>query len=180
MILQDTAATTASSGPGEDQQVLLERINCLILLMAVIFVLLCLVLSVCFILSVFQLPGLTCSYLFLIISRLVYFFLQKKKTCSNNCSCRSVTSETQISKNSKTETFLTPPSNYVWTVEQDPIYEDILDLKNKSNATVTSGGGLNQETSSHEVRKKSSVQYGVITAKEVAKFVPCSDIVIRR
>ena len=92
-----------------------------------------------------------------------------------------MTSETQISRNLKSKTFLPQPPDCVWTVEQDPIYEDILDLKNKrNNATVTSGAGLNNQTSSHEVRKKSSVQYGVITAKEVAKFVPCSDIVIRR
>ena len=54
-------------------------------------------------------------------------------------------------------------------MEQDPIYEDILDLKKPSNATVTSGGApvKNNKPSSHEVRKKSSVQYGVITAKEL-------------
>merc|ERR1711997_1033485 len=110
MILPDTPTTTTE----EDQQVVLEKINCLILLMSLIFLLLCLLLSVCFIL-------------------LVYFLVQKKKTCSSNCSCRSVASETQISKKS-------PSANYVWTVEQDPIYEDILDLKNQSNTTVTNGG----------------------------------------
>ena len=49
MILQDTH-TTNISHPAEDQQVLVEKINCLILLMSVIFLLLCLLLSVCFIL----------------------------------------------------------------------------------------------------------------------------------
>ena len=173
MILQDTL-TTNISHPAEDQQVLVEKINCLILLMSVIFLLLCLLLSVCFILWVFGAPGLWRFLQYFHLSRLVYFLVQKKKTCRNNCSCRSVASETQISKKA-------PSANYVWTVEQDPIYEDILDLKNQSNPTVTRGGAaLPNKTSSHEVRKTSSVQYGVITAKEVAKFVPCSDIVIRR
>ena len=118
---------------------------------------------------------------YFINSRLVYFLVQKKKTCdSHRCSCRSVASETQTSQHSKFKTFLPPPPNYVWTVEQDPIYEDILDLKTQSNnATmpVTSGTAFNNKTSGHEVKQKSSVQYGVITAKEVAKFVPCSEIV---
>ena len=183
MILQDPATTNISQ-PGQDQQVLMEKLNLVILLMSVIFVLLCIILSVCFILWVFAVPGLWRFLRYFIISRLAYFFVQRKKPCRNNCSCRSVASETQFSKNSKSPTFLPPSAspNYVWTVEQDPIYEDILDLKNPSNATVTSGGAPvknNNKPSSHEVRKKSSVQYGVITAKEVAKFVP-SEIVIRR
>ena len=120
---------------------------------------------------------------YFINSRLVYFLVQKKKTCNTHrCSCRSVTSETQTFQYSKSKTILPPSPNYVWTVEQDPIYEDILDLKTQSNPTVpvTSGAALNNKTSSQEMRQKSSVQYGVITAKEVAKFVPCSEIVIRR
>ena len=49
MILQDRAATNISL-PAEDHQVLMEKINFLILLMSVIFALLCIILSVCFML----------------------------------------------------------------------------------------------------------------------------------
>ena len=49
MILQDRATSNISQ-PAQDQEVLMERLNCLILLMSVIFVLLCIILSVCFIL----------------------------------------------------------------------------------------------------------------------------------
>ena len=64
-------------------------------------------------------------------------------------------------------------------MESDPVYEDIIDVKNKVNREERTVSNITKTPHSESV-KKSSVQYGVITAKEVAKFVPCSEVIIRR
>ena len=80
-------------------------------------------------------------------------------------------------------------------MENDPIYEDITEVKKKieragtkitketTKAVKTEGStsslsSLGTMKSSPSV--SSNVQYGMITAKEVAKFVPCTDVNIRR
>ena len=74
-------------------------------------------------------------------------------------------------------------------MENDPIYEDITEVKKKiergtnitkdqTTKTQSSISSLGSMKSSPSV--SSNVQYGVITAKEVAKFVPCTDVNIRR
>ena len=74
------------------------------------------------------------------------------------------------------------PKN-IWTVETDPIYEDISEVKknvvkseSKDNKDVIRNVPGSQSSSSIS----SSVQYGVITAKEVARFVPCTGVNIGR
>ena len=86
--------------------------------------------------------------------------------------------QAQISK-LRSETLLAPSPSYVWTVGKDPIYEDIIEVKNKVESKEQYQSNISRR-SDHDIEKKSSVQYGVITAKEVAKFVPCSSVVIRR
>ena len=79
-------------------------------------------------------------------------------------------------------------------MESDPIYEDITEVKKK----IERGTKITKETTKavkteHSLPSLSSlgtmksspsvssnVQYGMITAKEVAKFVPCTDVNIRR
>ena len=81
-------------------------------------------------------------------------------------------------------------------MESDPIYEDITEVKKKiergtritkeTTKAVKTEGSLPSSLSSSLGTMKSSpsvssnVQYGMITAKEVAKFVPCTDVNIRR
>ena len=73
-------------------------------------------------------------------------------------------------------------------MENDPIYEDITEVKRKSApghsardsasaASVSGSGSLKPSPSCGSV---SSVQYGVITAKEVARYVPCTEATFRR
>ena len=71
-------------------------------------------------------------------------------------------------------------------MENDPIYEDITEVKRKSApsasardsaASVSGSGSLKPSASCGSV---SSVQYGVITAKEVARYVPCTEATFRR
>ena len=76
---------------------------------------------------------------------------------------------------------------YVWTVENDPIYEDITEVKRKIVSKSEHETKAKQDKSVQKTEKTltpspstSTVQYGVITAKEVAKFVPCTDINIGR
>ena len=54
----------------------------------------------------------------------------------------------------------------IWTISerQDPVYED-LDIANFSQK---------RKKDSREKRNSSNTIYGYITAKEVAKFRPCS------
>ena len=108
----------------------------------------------------------------LLCSRLVYFYVKSKKTCQS-CSCSEV-SPAQIHKY---KSFPPASPRHVWTVERDPIYEDIIDVKNKVNSGESSVSNISKLS---QQEKKSSVQYGVITAKEVAKFVPVSEVIIRR
>ena len=117
--------------------------------------------------------------MYLLCFRLVHYFVKRKKTCEN-CRCRSDMNVTQapISK-PRSETLLAPSPSYVWTVGKDPIYEDIMEVKNKVESKEQYQSNISRR-SDHDIEKKSSVQYGVITAKEVAKFVPCSSVVIRR
>ena len=80
-------------------------------------------------------------------------------------------------------------------VQADPIYEDISEVKRKtvdSSTTKPSAKDNSKDnckevvTSSQGSQMKqspsvsSSVLYGVITAKEVARFVPCNDVDIGR
>ena len=71
-------------------------------------------------------------------------------------------------------------------MENDPIYEDITEVKRLSapghsardSASAASvSGSLKPSPSCGSV---SSVQYGVITAKEVARYVPCTEATFRR
>ena len=72
---------------------------------------------------------------------------------------------------------------HIWTVESDPIYEDISEVKKKavqSDSKDSRESKRKVPTSQSSSSIASTVQYGVITAKEVAKFVPCTDVNIRR
>ena len=79
-------------------------------------------------------------------------------------------------------------------MESDPIYEDITEVKKKiergtkitkeTTKAVKTEGSLPSLSSLGTMKSSpsvsSNVQYGMITAKEVAKFVPCTDVNIRR
>ena len=114
------------------------------------------------------------AYIYLLCFRLLYFYLKRRKPCSR-CSCSEV-SPPQVPK---FRGFPPTSPRYVWTVESDPVYEDIIDVKNKVNTEERTVANSTKPPHS-ESEKKSSIQYGVITAKEVAKFVPCSEVIIRR
>ena len=72
---------------------------------------------------------------------------------------------------------------HIWTVETDPIYEDISEVKKtvvKSETKDSKEKIRMVQASQSSSSISSNVQYGVITAKEVARFVPCTDVDIGR
>ena len=124
--------------------------------------------------------------------RLVYIYVQRRNPRIHShhkcCHHQSRAPELFINNAVSSHQYLTRTHHpkQIWTVEShDPIYEDITEVKKKiergTNITkettkaVKSQGSLKSSPS-----VSSNVQYGVITAKEVAKFVPCTDVNIRR
>ena len=134
--------------------------------------------------------------------RLVYIYVQRRPprihAAHKCCHHPSQAPELFINNAVSSHQYLTRTHHpkQIWTVENDPIYEDITEVKRK----IVSGGGLANMTKETTEGVKpesrpspsslgsmisspalsSSVQYGLITAKEVAKFVPCTDVNIRR
>jgi len=179
MIIQDILGEGEDSG---ERMVIttefLTKINCLIVLMGVIFTLLCLLLTVCVIM-------------------LVYIYIQRRRDPSGQKCCHHSSSNSENFLNISTlsssqhhhqHRYSSQPKT-VWTVpihQTDPIYEDIIEVKRKIDSkpsrddakevvTDCQGSKMKQSPSS-----SSSVMYGVITAKEVARFVPCNNVDIGR
>ena len=128
--------------------------------------------------------------------------------CCHHSSSNSVNflhNISNISSHPTSQRYLSQPKT-VWTVpleasldkaldssltKTDPIYEDISEVKRKISDTsktkdntvdnckevVTSSQGSKMKQSPSS---SSSVLYGVITAKEVARFVPCNNVDIGR
>lgn len=175
MIIQDMLAQADMEAKVIVTSELVAKINCLIILMGVIFTLLCILLTGCLVM-------------------LVYLFAKRRRKPRNDDSCSCKCQEHQSLHPKLRHQINNPMSShqyvpyshqpkYIWTVESDPIYEDINEVKkkpvgdnNETNTKVTKEPKKSLSNSS----SMSTVQYGVITAKEVAKFVPCTDINIRR
>ena len=134
--------------------------------------------------------------------RLVYIYVQRRNPRIHShhkcCHHQSRAPELFINNAVSSHQYLTRTHHpkQIWTVENDPIYEDITEVKKKieragtkitkeTTKAVKTEGGSTSSLSSLETMKtspsvSSNVQYGMITAKEVAKFVPCTDVNIRR
>jgi len=125
--------------------------------------------------------------------RLVYLFAKRRRRPKNDGSCRCKCQDHSLTQpgsghlinNSLSSHQFVPYSHqqkYIWTVESDPIYEDIKEVKKKPVSDNNNYTKVTKEPkkSLSNSSSMSTVQYGVITAKEVAKFVPCTDINIRR
>ena len=132
--------------------------------------------------------------------RLVYIYVQRRNPRIHShhkcCHHQSQAPELFINNAVSSHQYLTRTHHpkQIWTVESDPIYEDITEVKKK----IERGTKITKETTKavkteHSLPSLSSlgtmksspsvssnVQYGMITAKEVAKFVPCTDVNIRR
>ena len=131
------------------------------------------------------------SRLNLLCFRLVYLWAQRRNNRVHSSKCchhQSGRPEHFINNAISSHQFLTHSHQpkHIWTVENDPIYEDITEVKRKSApsasardsaASVSGSGSLKPSASCGSV---SSVQYGVITAKEVARYVPCTEATFRR
>jgi len=174
MIIQDMLATADMDNKVIVTSELVAKINCLIILMGVIFTLLCILLTGCFVM-------------------LVYLFAKRRRRPKNDGSCRCKCQDHSLTQpgsghlinNSLSSHQFVPYSHqqkYIWTVESDPIYEDIKEVKKKPVSDNNNYTKVTKEPkkSLSNSSSMSTVQYGVITAKEVAKFVPCTDINIRR
>ena len=134
--------------------------------------------------------------------RLVYIYVQRRNPRIHSphkcCHHQSRAPELFINNAVSSHQYLTRTHHpkQIWTVENDPIYEDITEVKKKieragtkitkeTTKAVNTEGGSTSSLSSVGTMKtspsvSSNVQYGMITAKEVAKFVPCTDVNIRR
>lgn len=133
--------------------------------------------------------------------RLVYIYVQRRNPRIHShhkcCHHQSQAPELFINNAVSSHQYLTRTHHpkQIWTVESDPIYEDITEVKKKiergtkitkeTTKAVKTEHSLPSLSSSLGTMKSSpsvssNVQYGMITAKEVAKFVPCTDVNIRR
>ena len=133
--------------------------------------------------------------------RLVYIYVQRRNPRIHShhkcCHHQSRAPELFINNAVSSHQYLTRTHHpkQIWTVENDPIYEDITEVKMKieragtkitkeTTKAVKTEGSTSSLSSLGTMKTSpsvsSNVQYGMITAKEVAKFVPCTDVNIRR
>ena len=129
------------------------------------------------------------SRLNLLCFRLVYLWAQRRNNRVHSSKCchhPSGRPEHFINNAISSHQFLTHSHQpkHIWTVENDPIYEDITEVKRKSALSASARDSSSSVTGSLKPSAScgsvSSVQYGVITAKEVARYVPCTEATFRR
>ena len=96
-------------------------------------------------------------------SRLVQYLRQR---INRRCSCQNGIGKYVTENRRHNPQFNMTSKPKMWTISerQDPVYED-LDIANFSQK---------RKKDSREKRNSSNIIYGYITAKEVAKFRPCS------
>ena len=130
--------------------------------------------------------------------RLVYIYVQRRnpRIHSPHKCCHHQSRAPELFINNAVSSHQYPTRTHhpkqIWTVENDPIYEDITEVKKKieragtkiTKETTKTEGSTSSLSSIGTMKTSpsvsSNVQYGMITAKEVAKFVPCTDVNIRR